>query len=250
MNTAPLTLTAGPEVVAVVERLELGEPAPAAPGPTAPQPPHAVPYRAPEQVRVLPDVIEHVRGLRSVPGFRGAIVLAGRDHNRISVYSRFDAGTGSADRPVLDTVTARGVPARTLDTRAYELVWQDGEEPPALVSIAHTPLVHFGLFTVLDGRTDALLDKVAASAPASLVTPGLRTVNFHRSLDGERLVNVGTWSTFDHFATLLRQPGFTSAEKYWAGLATFENDYFDVVEVVEDPTAGSPARTPLTADAG
>lgn len=238
--TVTLSTTANSNVVAMIERLELGEPAGIAPGLDGPQPPGADPRQTPEQVRVLPGVIDHVRGWCTDAGFRGAVVLASRDHNRISVYSRFDAGTELAHRPaprVLDTVAAQGIQARTLDWRSYDFVWRDGNEPATVVSLNHSPLVHFGLFTVFDGHADALLGKIEASAPASLVTPGLRTINFHRSHDGERMINFGTWSSFDHFPTLLNQPGFASNEKYWSGLATFQNDYFDVVDVVEDTTA-------------
>ncbi|WP_236795642.1 hypothetical protein [Amycolatopsis sp. GM8] len=66
---------------------------------------------------------------------------------------------------------------------------------------------------MIDGRADA-----------SLATPGLRTINFHRSHDRERMINFGMWSSF------------ASNEKYRSGLATFQNDYFDLVDVVEDPS--------------
>jgi hypothetical protein len=242
MTTPTLTLstTADSNIVALIERLELGEPAPIAPGPAGPQPPNTDPRRSPAQIRILPSVVEHVRAWRHDTGFRGAIVLAGRDHNRISVYSRFDAGTQLSGRPaarVLQTVAAQGIQARTLDWRSYDAVWRDGNETATVVSLDQTPLVHFGLFTVLDGQADALLGKIDASASASLVTPGLRTINFHRSHDRERIINFGTWSSFEHFQTLLSQPGFVSGQKYWTGLATFQNDYFDVIDIVEDPAA-------------
>jgi hypothetical protein len=235
MNTTDLTLrtTADSHVVAVIERLELGAPEEIDPAAGA-QPPRRIPRRTDEQSLVLPLVTETVRGWRRLKGFRGAAVLASRDHNRITVYSRFDAGIGTAERPaprVLDSDDALAVPARTLDRRTYDLRWRDGKETPTVVSLRHTPVVHFGLFTVLGDQADALLGRVAASAPASLVTPGLRAINFHRSHDGQRLINVGTWSSFDQFQVLLDQPGFTTGRKYWEGLATFENDYFDVVDV-------------------
>jgi hypothetical protein len=242
MTTLTLTLStpAGTQVIAMIERLELGKPAGIAPELDPAQPPGAGPRRTPEQFRVLPGVVDHVRGWRKDTGFRGAVVLASRDHNRVSVYSRFEAGAELAGRPaprVLGTVAAQGIQVNTLDWRSYDLVWRDGNETPTVVSLNHPPLVHFGLFTVLDAQADALLDKVEASAPASLATPGLRTINFHRSHDGKRVLNFGTWYNFDRFRTLLNQPGFASDKKYWSGLATFQNDYFDVVDVVEDPTA-------------
>lgn len=240
--TVTLSTTADSKVVALIERLELGEPEASWSGPEAPRPPSPDPRRTPEQIRALPGVVDQVHGWRRDAGFRGAIVLASRDHNRVSVYSRFDAGTERAGRPaprVLDTLVVQGIPARTLDFRTYHLAWRDGNDTSTVVSLDQTSLVHFGLFTVLDGKADALLHKVEACAPASLLTPGLRTINFHRSRDGERLINLGTWSTFEHFQTLLGQPGFANNEKYWRGLATFQNDYFDVVAVVEDVVAVS-----------
>src|SRR6185436_8792535 len=118
-----------------------------------------------EQARVLPAIRETVRQWRHDPRFRGAVVLASRDHNRVTIYSRFEAG---ATPRVLEHDDALGVPARTLDWRAYDLMWRDGNEPTTLVSLRHTPVVHFGLFTVLDDQSEALLDKVRASAPNSL----------------------------------------------------------------------------------
>ncbi|MEU8661902.1 hypothetical protein [Actinoplanes philippinensis] len=226
-----LRTTADSGVIAVIERLELGVPEQAGPAAGA-EPPNRLPRRTDEQSLVLPLIVTKVRGWRWEQGFRGAVVLASRDHNRVTVYSRFDAGTGSACQ-VLDNADTLGVPARVLDRRTYDLVWRDGDEATTTISPAHTPVVHFGLFTVLDDQSGALLERVADSAPASLVTPGLRTVNFHRSHDGQRLINFGTWTSFDQFHVLLDQPGFADGEKYWKGLATFQNDYFDVVAVVE-----------------
>ncbi|MBM2619353.1 hypothetical protein JIG36_27755 [Actinoplanes sp. LDG1-06] len=214
-----------------VERLKLGEPTAEHAGPVPPQLPNRVPTRTAEQTLALPAVIDMARRRTRTEGFRGAVVLASRDHNRITVYSQYDAGA-RPPAPVAGAVEEAGIPVRTLDRRTYDLVWRAGHEDPTIVSLRRSPLVHFGLFTVLDNQADALLAKIEASAPASLVTPGLRTINFHRSHDAQRMINFGTWSTFDEMHVLLDQPGFTPGEKYHHGLAVFENDYFDVIDVV------------------
>jgi hypothetical protein len=237
MNTATLTLdtVAASRVVTLVERLELGEPAALSPWVDAPRPPGDDPRRTAEQMNALPGVIDQVRGWGRRPGFAGAVVLSSRDHNRITVYSQFESGTEFVGRQapqVIDTVLTHGVAARILDRRLYDLVWRDGNDPVTVISASETPSVHFGLFTVLNGQADALQDKIEASASASLATPGLRTVNFHRSHDGERMINLGTWTTFEAHHVLLRQRGFLDNAKYWRGLAAFQPDYFDVVEVV------------------
>jgi hypothetical protein len=229
-----LRTSADSNVVALIERLELGESSGQEPV-AIPQPPNRTPVRTREQSLALPAVMDTVRGWSRKEGFVGAVVLASRDHNRITVYSQFEPGMSDDAQPalrVLDSIDALGIPARTLDRRTYDLMWRDGNEALTGVSPLHTPVVHFGLFTVLDDQADALLEKVESTAPASLVTPGLRTINFHRSHDRQRVINFGTWSTFEHFHVLHEQPGFTTGEKYWQGLATFENDYFDVIDVI------------------
>ena len=177
MTIAELTLrtTAESKVVAVVERLQLGRSAGADPAAGAPQPPNRHPRRTQEQSAVLPAVAEQVRGRRGEDGFRGAAILASRYHNRLTVYRLFDAGvrnTGLPSPRVLPTIEALGVPVQTLDWRTSDMVWRDGNEAPTVVSLRHTPVVHFGLFTVLDDRADALLATIQAGAPASLTTPG------------------------------------------------------------------------------
>jgi hypothetical protein len=64
-----LRTTTDSNVVAVVERLELGEPEQLAPAAT--QPPHRIPRRTGEQSFVLPAVTEKVRLWRHHEGFRG-----------------------------------------------------------------------------------------------------------------------------------------------------------------------------------
>ena len=77
-----------------------------------------------------------------------------------------------------------------------------------------------------------MLDLAQEYAPKSLqVTPGLISINFHRSFDGLRVTNLGTWSTFDNFNELIQQPGFSDDSLYWSGVADFQPDFFDVVFV-------------------
>lgn len=227
------------DVSVVLERIELGEPSDTVPDSDAPAFPNAESHRTAEQERVIPLLVEHVRVHSRQPGFRGGVVLASRDHNRVSVYVRTDTSRIGSVEPAAGVVERAGVAHRTLDRRAFDLVWRDGHEKPAVVSPSHSPIVHFGLFAVLDDQADVLQQRIEAMAPLSLGTPGLISVNFHRSHDDQRFVNFGTWTTLADMAKLLDQPGFKDNAVYWAGLALFENDYSDVVAAIAAPVAAS-----------
>ena len=68
-------------------------------------------------------------------------------------------------------------------------------------------------------------------ASRSLKVPGLLAIDFHRSTDACRAINLGLWSSFEHFVALTKQPGFGDKVEYFRGLADFQPDYFDVVAV-------------------
>jgi hypothetical protein len=125
------------------------------------------------------------------------------------------------------------LPAFTmLDSRTYAVEFTDSADPPTLLSLDQTPFAHFGIFSVAIENQDRLLDLARENAPRSLqVTPGLISINFHRSVDGNQVINLGTWNTFDHINTLLQQPGFSKDSLYWSGVADFQPDFFDVVFV-------------------
>lgn len=66
--------------------------------------------------------------------------------------------------------------------------------------------------------------------------PGLLSANFHRSLDGTRVINYGHWENAAAIEELQKQPGFGKAKPYWDGLA--ENE-FHLYETVFTETADS-----------
>jgi hypothetical protein len=87
------------------------------------------------------------------------------------------------------------------------------------------------MFTVTADGQENMIDLARRHAPDSFATPGLAAIDFHYSLDGTRVLNLGAWTTFESFGALLGQPGFQDENPYWAGAATFRPDFFDIVAV-------------------
>jgi hypothetical protein len=170
---------------------------------------------------------------KASPEFIAVALLKGRDRGGVAAYAQWRKPVNS---PAPATVPAAwslasALPMFTLlDSRTYTVAFTDSATPPTQLSVEQTPLAHFGIFTVSRENQDHLLDLARENAPRAVeTTPGLIAVNFHRSIDGLQVTNVGTWNTFDGVNALLQQPGFSSSTHYWSGVADFQDDHFDLV---------------------
>ncbi|MET0475733.1 MAG: hypothetical protein ABW001_13970 [Mycobacterium sp.] len=163
--------------------------------------------------------------------FVGAVLLAGR-HGELVVYSQWRS---QAEPPHVISPEWSTAPALSglvaVDARTFAV---DFSAPNAVsaVALSQTPRAHFGVFTVDATDQQRMLDLARRHAPNSLGTPGLIAINFHRSLDGRRVINLGLWTGFDEFHDLLTRPGFTDGEQYWLDVAGFRPHYFDVAAVI------------------
>ncbi|MDR7275628.1 hypothetical protein [Catenuloplanes atrovinosus] len=229
---AAVTILEDRDLVAVLERFEFGDPGPDKPSIA---PPTRTPSVRPEQRAALDAVLAHLERDHSFHKDAVAgVVLLGRDHNRLAVYTQWrtpDSGPPvevPAPWSVADVLLRAEPTTRVLETRTYTVEFTLGHRQPRHARRLGGPLVHFGMFSFPPAEQDVLLGLARQHAPGSLVTPGLTSVNFHRSLDRTRALNLGVWESFDNFMKLLDQPGFTDEQVYWEGVAQFHPDYFDV----------------------
>ena len=215
MNHSVLTISQDPDIVTVIERFDV---------PVEQQ--QAATVKAQSYIQ---------ENWQNEPNFVGVALLKSRDHGGLSSYSQWKR-TGSAPRvPDKSQTLAAALPEfKLLDSKCFSLEFSAEApivSPPALISLAGSPKAHFGLFTTAVERQNEMVDRARANAPHSLDVPGLLAVNFHRSLDGERVVNLGLWTSFEAFSNLTKQKGFQNDDLYWEGVADFEYDFFDVVAV-------------------
>ncbi|NJP74943.1 antibiotic biosynthesis monooxygenase [Streptomyces sp. C1-2] len=169
--------------------------------------------------------------LSATTGFVAGLLLIGQS-GELVLYSQW---TSQADAPVEVLPEWSLAPAvqglDRIDSRTFGV---DFTAPDVLseASLKATPHVHFGVFTVEPDKQEHLLDLAREHAPTSMGVPGLTTINFHRSLDGRRVINLGLWSGFGEFENLLTRPSFAQGDEYWNGVATFRPRFFEVAAVV------------------
>jgi hypothetical protein len=191
-----------------------------------------------QQVEAIRKATDHiVQQWKADSAFVGAILLRSRDHGGVSCYAQWKrAADGSAPTaPAASRSLAAALPNfKLVDSRTYTVEFTAQAESvtlPTRVSLKQTPIAHFGIFDVTGKSQDVMLDRARENAPKSLGTPGLLAINFHRSIDGLQVLNLGAWSTLGGFKALLQRPGFKKQDEYFKNISEFTYDFFDVVAV-------------------
>ncbi|MFJ7217750.1 hypothetical protein [Amycolatopsis sp. NPDC098790] len=164
-------------------------------------------------------------------GFVAGLLLAGH-RGELALYSQWrPSGEPSTVVPDAWSLAPALPELQRVDSRAFAV---DFTAPGPVTEVLRSRVAraHFGVFTMTPDRQEELLVLARRHAPDSLGTPGLAAVNFHRSLDGERVVNLGVWNDFGEFGDLLGRPGFTAGAEYWQGVSGFHPHFFDIAAVV------------------
>lgn len=182
------------------------------------------------------------------PLFVAAVLLRSRESDGVSCYSQWKRPAGVApDAPVPSQSLASALKLfELLDTRTYSVDFSAHPvsiAPVTLISFERTPCAHFGLFTVKHDAQNRMLELARGNAPRALGTPGLVAINFHRSLDGMRVVNFGLWASLDEFDALVQRPGFKDDDLYWTDVADFQHDFLDVVSITTARVVARPGAT-------
>lgn len=183
------------------------------------------------QSRAVDDARQHLSGQVDDAAFAGGAVLRGRDRERggISVLTRWRDAPEQV-RPDRSAVLAGERPG---SSRIYRLAFSAlAPEQRMVLSAEGTPNAHFGIFSVAAVDQERMLDLARKNAPHSLDTPGIVGVNFFASTDGREVINLGLWTSLHDFTSLLAKPGFRDGSVYWASVAEFEFQFFDVAAVV------------------
>jgi hypothetical protein len=192
---------------------------------------------------------------RNREDYRGSLLLRHRvepnnifvgpsDVSGVAVYSRWQpgaAGEKSAAGKDEWSVAALLPESRMLGSRSYTVDFSEsvgGGTECSPVSLDATPIAHMGIFSNFTHDQESVLVVARRHSAESLSPGGVVGVNFHASVDGQELINLGQWESVDFLAALSTQARFAADDHYWDGMCDFEGVFFDVVAV--DP--GNSAR--------
>jgi quinol monooxygenase YgiN len=94
----------------------------------------------------------------------------------------------------------------------------------------HTGIViAVNVFRVEPEQQQHLIDFLVENRHKSMRHPGCLSVNVHKGLDGNRVINYVQWRSWEEFETASTDPAFTAVRKQAVELGLFDSHFYEVV---------------------
>lgn len=151
-------------------------------------------------------VVAAAEALAARRGMVAVNVLRSRDGSRVATYAQWqDQATWQAAHAFLaEQGLSDGYRRLVLNAavpRLYTVVYTDDRSPEgvSVISADYRGAIFLNEITTSPDTQDRLLELVIANNEIqSQHTPGYRSANFHKSMDGQRAVNYSLWDTEEH----------------------------------------------------
>lgn len=118
-----------------------------------------------------------------------------------------------------------------IDTHVYEIVASQSKiDTPQIKEGKY--IVHFAEFRMEADDQPRMVELAKEHLTPAMELEGLISANFHRSLDGTRVINYGQWRDQESIEELRKKPGFGSEKPYWQGIAENKYHLYEVVFTV------------------
>ncbi|WP_233219893.1 antibiotic biosynthesis monooxygenase [Pleurocapsa sp. CCALA 161] len=114
------------------------------------------------------------------------------------------------------------------DIHIYEVVISESKAGTPKIKQGQY-ITHFAEFRLPAENQPRMIELAKENVVKAMELPGLISANFHRSLDGTRVINYGQWLDRESIENLKKQPGFGGKSEYWEGVAENEHHLYEVV---------------------
>lgn len=182
------------------------------------------------------EVVDRVKALFAIaqqqPGFVSANLHRSLDGVKVANYAQWEDGDSLEKFQQLPEVHELITPLRELveemDSHRYEIVASESKVGTPKIN-AQEYFVHFAEFRMPAKNQPRMVELAKEHVGPAMSLDGLLSATFHRSLDGERVINYGQWENEDAISKLTQRPGFGSEDGYWTGLAGNEFHLYEVL---------------------
>ncbi|MBH8554206.1 antibiotic biosynthesis monooxygenase [Nostocaceae cyanobacterium CENA357] len=189
----------------------------------------------PEQQQELIDAIaEFVEIVKQQPGFVSANIHKSIDGLKVANYAQWQ---NQADYNSFINNTELQAKAAKLrefnppDIHIYEVVISESKQGIPKIRQGQY-ITHFAEFRMPLENQPRMIELAKENVGKAMELPSLISANFHRSLDGTRVINYGQWLDRESIENLKKQPGFGKDFEYWEGIAENEHHLYEVVLTV------------------
>ena len=179
-----------------------------------------------EQIKPLLDIA------KQQPGFISTCLHRSLDGIKVANYAQWASETDLQkfrQRPEVPAIAAKLLDlADEVDDHLYEIVASESKVGPPRIQTGEY-FVHFSEFRMPAKNQPRMVELAKAHIGPAMSLEGLVSANFHRSLDGERVINYGQWNSEEAIFKLMQRSGFGKEDGYWTGLAENEFHLYEVV---------------------
>ena len=185
-----------------------------------------------QQMAVIEKVKELFEIVKQQPGFVSANLHRSLDGVKVANYAQWENEAAlEAFRQLPETI-ALVKPLQALveemDAHRYEIVASESKIGIPEIK-AREYFVHFSEFRMPAENQPRMVELAKEHVGPAMSLEGLLSATFHRSLDGERVINYGQWDNEQAITKLTQRPGFGKEDGYWTGLADNEFHLYEVI---------------------
>lgn len=181
-------------------------------------------------------VVDKVKELFAIakrqPGFISSNLHRSLDDVKVANYAQWKDAVSLEHFQQLPEVQKLIAPLQELieetDSHRYEIVTSESKVGTPEIA-PHQYFVHFAEFRMPAENQPRMVELAKKHVGPAMSLDGLLSATFHRSLDGERVINYGQWENQEAIAKLTERPGFGSGDGYWTGLAKNEFHLYEVL---------------------
>lgn len=185
-----------------------------------------------QQLAVIDLVKQLFEIAKQQPGFVSANLHRSLDDLKVANYAQWENEDAIEQFRLRSDVQALWEQLQTFvdeaDSHLYEIVASESKVGHPQIS-AGEYYVHFAEFRMPPENQPRMVELAKEHVGPAMSLPGLVSANFHRSLDGERVINYGQWDDKEAIYNLTQRPGFGKEDGYWTGLAENEFHLYEVL---------------------
>ena len=189
----------------------------------------------PERQQELVDAIaEFVETVKEQSGFVSANIHKSIDGVKVANYAQWQSKEDYEDFANNKEVQQKAAKLREFsppDIHIYEIVISESKEGTPEIKQGQY-ITHFAEFRMPPENQPRMVELAKENVGKAMELPGLISANFHRSLDGTRVINYGQWLDRETIENLKKEPGFGGDSEYWTGIAENEHHLYEVVLTV------------------
>lgn len=183
------------------------------------------------QQQLIDAIVEFLETVKQQPGFVSANIHKSIDGVKVANYAQWRSQeyyNNFLNNAKIQSKAAKLREFSPPDINVYEVVISESKVGIPQIK-PRQYLTHFAEFRMQPANQPRMIELAQENVNKAMELPGLISANFHRSLDGTRVINYGQWLDRESIENLKKQPGFGSDSPYWEGIAENEHHLYEVV---------------------